>query len=274
MKNDISDTNDYLDRLRESEPLQESVVRSAIRALQLPMGSRGLDVGCGYGAQVLQLAAAVGPTGHVTGVDISREFLEYGAEVVAGSDLAERVSLREGDMNDLPFEEDTFDWAWSMSCIGYFPGDPMPALKEVMRVVKPGSSIALVIWSSEQLLTGYPRLEARLKATTAGIAPFVQGNKPETHFLRTLGRFHELALEESTVHTFVEDFQAPLTDDIRRALIGLFEMRWPGVESELSDEDWADFRRFTRPDSPDFVLDLPNYYAFFTCSVFTGKVRH
>jgi demethylmenaquinone methyltransferase/2-methoxy-6-polyprenyl-1,4-benzoquinol methylase len=54
--------------------------------------------------------------------------------------------------------------------------------------------------------------------------------------------------------------------------MALLEMRWPGVQSEVSQEDWAEFQRLCQPESPDFILDLPDYYAFFTYSMFQGKV--
>jgi demethylmenaquinone methyltransferase/2-methoxy-6-polyprenyl-1,4-benzoquinol methylase len=90
--------------------------------------------------------------------------------------------------------------------------------------------------------------------------------------LRALGWFREAGLEECTARTFVNDAHAPLTDDQRNALIALFEMRWPGVESELALEDWAEFQRLCLSESPDFILDHPDYYAFFTYSMFHGKV--
>ncbi|MBE9565509.1 MAG: hypothetical protein IMF16_02030 [Proteobacteria bacterium] len=92
------------------------------------------------------------------------------------------------------------------------------------------------------------------------------------HFLRALGWFHDAGLEEPTARTFAGDAYAPLPDDLRRALIALFEMRWPGVESELTQEDRAEYRRLCLPESPDFILNHPDYYAFFTYSMFQGKV--
>jgi demethylmenaquinone methyltransferase/2-methoxy-6-polyprenyl-1,4-benzoquinol methylase len=55
-------------------------------------------------------------------------------------------------------------------------------------------------------------------------------------------------------------------------------MRWPGVESELremgadSEKLWAEYQRLCLPESPDFILDHPDYYAFFTYSTFRGRV--
>jgi hypothetical protein len=55
-------------------------------------------------------------------------------------------------------------------------------------------------------------------------------------------------------------------------LMALLEMRWPGAQPELTPEDWAQFQRLCQPESPDFILDLPDYYAFYTYSLFRGKV--
>jgi hypothetical protein len=158
------------------------------------------------------------------------------------------------------------------NCVGYHPAEPLPLLRELTRVAKPGGSVAILVWSSQQLLPGYPLLEARLNATSSGIAPFTKGKRPELHFLRALGWFPEAGLEEPTAQTFVGDAHAPLSDDMRSALMALLEMRWPGVQSEVTPEDWAEFQRLCQPESSDFILNLPDYYAFFTYSMFRGKV--
>jgi hypothetical protein len=79
-------------------------------------------------------------------------------------------------------------------------------------------------------------------------------------------------LEEPTAHTFVSDVHAPLSDDTRSALTALFQMRWEGAQSEVSQEDWAEYQRLCQSESSDFILNLPDYYAFFTYSLFLGKV--
>jgi demethylmenaquinone methyltransferase/2-methoxy-6-polyprenyl-1,4-benzoquinol methylase len=262
----------YAQRLDVSNPLVEPSIRSAIEALRLPPGSRGLDAGCEIGLQALLLAEAIGPSGHVTGLDLSPQFLVHATEISEDAGLSGRIYFQQGDVNGLPFGDDTFDWAWSANCVGYAPLEPSPMLRELARVVKPGGSVVILAWSSQQLLPGYPLLEARLNATSSGIAPFVEGKRPELHFLRALGWFRELGLDEPTAQTFVGDVHAPLSDDMRRALIALLEMRWPGAQSELTPQDWAEFRRLCQPESPDFILNLPDYCGFYTYSMFRGKV--
>lgn len=269
----MTDANEYLEMLAVSNPLRESVLRSAIRTLALPPGSRGLDAGCGIGLQALLLAEALGPGGHVTGLDITPEFLNYAGQKAGHLGLSAQITFKQGDVNRLPFENNTFDWAWSADCVGYSPQAGLSAVKEMVRVVKPGGRVTILFWSSQTLLPGYPMLEARLNATAAGIAPFGEGMKPEDHCLRLLGWFNRVGLKEVKARTFVGDVQAPLGDDMRSALIALFRMRWPGAEAEVSSQDWAEYRRLTQPGSTDFILNLPDYYAFFTYSLFYGVVE-
>jgi ubiquinone/menaquinone biosynthesis C-methylase UbiE len=268
-----TETDAYIRKMLISNPLMEPVVRSAIQALKLPFGSHGLDAGCGIGLQTVLLADAVGPSGHVSGVDIVPEFLLRAEGVVRESGLSERISFGEGDVRQLPFDNDSFDWAWSACCVGYAASvEPLAALAELARVVKSGGRVAILAWSSETLLPGYPLLEARLGATSSGVAPFAKGWEPERHFMRALGWFRAGGLEEITVRTFVGDANAPLSADMRSALTALFDMRWPGAESELADDDRSEYQRLCLPESPDFILNHPDYYAFYTCSMFSGTV--
>jgi len=265
-------TQEYLHRLLLSNPLRESVIRSAIQALKLPAGSRGLDAGCGIGSLTFLLAEALGSAGHVTGVDTNPVFLAHATKTAEEFGLAKRVSFQQGDVNNLPFDNDIFDWAWSVDCVGFIPIQPVPLIKELARVVKSGGSVAILVWSSQQLLPGHPLLEARLNATSSGTAPFFKGKNPKQHHLRALGWLRNAGLKESTAQTFVGDVYAPLSDEIRGALISLIEMRWGNPQSEITPEDWAEYQRLCRPESPDFILNLPDYYAFFTYSMFRGEV--
>ncbi|RLB61844.1 MAG: methyltransferase type 11 [Deltaproteobacteria bacterium] len=261
-------TSTYLRYLEETDALREQTNLDILAALDLPTGSSGLDVGCGVGTQALMLAAAIGPQGRVTGLDIQPEFLERARAVTTAKGMSDRVTFEEGDFSDrLPFDDGAFDWVWSSDCLGY-----LPPSEEVMRVIRPGGSLNVLFWSSEQLLPGNPLLESRLKATSGGLAPFGLQSKPDTHPLRALTGVREAGLIDTKVLTFVTSVYAPLSPEIRRAMTDILEMRWPDVEPELSQEDVELYRRLTDPASPEFILNLPDYYGFYTYSVFRGWV--
>jgi len=92
------------------------------------------------------------------------------------------------------------------------------------------------------------------------------------HCLRALGWLRDARLQEPTARTFVADVHAPLSDDTRSALTATFQMLWGETQSEVTPEDRAEFQRLCQPASPDFILNLPDYYAFLTYSLFYGRV--
>ena len=266
------DANLIIQNLLQANPLREPTLRSIIRSLQLPRGSRGLDAGCGIGLQSILLAETVGAEGHVTGLDIMPKLLAYGKELASKVGLSERVTFRAGDVSCLPFEDDRFDWAWSADCIGYPAGDLTPLFQELVRVVKPGGHIILLGWSSQQLLPGYPLLEARLNAMCSGYIPFFKDKRPEQHFMRASGDLKNAGLDEVEGRTFVGEVRAPFRSGEQTALTSLFSMLWGMPQSEASIEDVAEYKRLCMPGSPDFILNIPDYYGFFTYSIFHGKV--
>lgn len=268
----MSETDLYIQKLTVSNPLMEPVYKEAIHTLKLPQGSRGLDVGCGIGLQAILLAEAVGPEGRVIGLDIIPEFLAHAEKKVESADLSDRVSFKSGSMNELPFGDDSFDWLWSANCVGYPAEEPLPLFRELTRVIKPGGEIAILIYGTQMLLPGYPFLEARLNATSTGILPFKADMRPENNHMRAIGWLREAGYDRISAHTFVGNVFAPLNEDVRAALDALIDMRWGKAESEVSSEDWEKFKRLTQSDSRECILDIPDYYAYFTCSLFRGCV--
>jgi ubiquinone/menaquinone biosynthesis C-methylase UbiE len=266
----MTDHETYARLLREADRLREPVIRSAILRLGLPQGSRGLDVGCGIGSHTVLLAETIGPAGHVTGLDSCPEFLAEADERASHLGMSHRVSFDQGDAASLPYEDGSFDWAWSVDCLGFAGSDPARLAAEAVRVVRPMGKVAVLVWSSQLLLPGYPVLEARLNATSLGIAPFTAARAPESHHLRALGWLEKAGLADLRADTFAGTIHAPLSEDVRDAMASLFEMRWGSLGDGLSKADQARYESLTRPGSPDCVLDRPDYYAFFTYSMFYG----
>jgi len=125
------------------EPLRRPILQAILSSLQLPEGSRGLDAGCGIGLQTLLLAQAAGSHGHVTGLDTCASFLEIARALTGQVGLADRVSFRQGSWNQIPYEEGTFDWVWSIDAAGYAPQEPVSSVQELVRVIKPGGRLIL-----------------------------------------------------------------------------------------------------------------------------------
>jgi demethylmenaquinone methyltransferase/2-methoxy-6-polyprenyl-1,4-benzoquinol methylase len=218
------------------------------------------------------LARAVGSGGQVVGLDLSEEMLDHGRHLIGKACFTGSISFNCGNITALPFADNSFDWVWSSDCLGYLPTEPEPLLRELSRVVAPGGLVAISGWSSEILLPGYPRLEARLRGTSSGLAPFIQGTAPERHFLGALGWFHNIGLTKCQAKTYARSFGAPLEEEIYKALAELLKMRWDPGRHEISTADFAEYRRLCQEDSPDYILNSHGYFGFFTQSLFYGRV--
>jgi ubiquinone/menaquinone biosynthesis C-methylase UbiE len=107
-----------------------------------PKGLRWLDVGCGNGAFTELLIARAAPAG-VEGIDPSESQIAY-ACTRPGARLAR---FQQGDAQALPFGDGAFDAA-VMALVIIFVPDPVKALSEMARVVRPGGSVAAYMWDT------------------------------------------------------------------------------------------------------------------------------
>jgi ubiquinone/menaquinone biosynthesis C-methylase UbiE len=276
-KNAMLDIN-YLSLAAAMHRLTEPAIRSAISALEIVPGSLGLDAACGNGDHSIWLAEAVSLHGRIAALDICREGLFRARASSARAGLTERLAYLQGDLRCLPFEDHAFDWAWCADSL--WPGppsqdflgmDPQPVLGELVRVVRPGGLIAILFWSSQRLLPGYPFLEARLSATRAACYPFQEDWDPRAHILSAPLWLCEAGLKEIRGRTFAADIQASADGRTRDDLAACFQMLWEKAAEELSDGDRKQFNRLCLQESPDFIAGRPDYYAFITYTLFSGR---
>jgi SAM-dependent methyltransferase len=124
-------------------------------AADLRAGSCVLDVACGSGNAALA-AARLGCV--VTGIDYVPALLERGRERA----VAERVGLdlRDGDAEEIPFDDESFDAALSVFGSMFAPDQPRAAA-ELVRVTRPGGRIALASWTPEGFLGAMFRTVAK-----------------------------------------------------------------------------------------------------------------
>jgi SAM-dependent methyltransferase len=99
-----------------------------------------LDCGCGPGSITVDFAEIVAP-GLVVGVDIAEEQLA-GARSLAAQRGISNVRFERGDIYELPFPDQSFDAAFANHVIEHL-SDPVRALKEVRRVLKPGGVVGM-----------------------------------------------------------------------------------------------------------------------------------
>jgi arsenite methyltransferase len=108
---------------------------------RLEAGERVLDLGCGAGTDTLIAAQMVGPQGRVVGIDMTPEMLAK-ARAAAEEMALENVDFVEGEVEHLPFEDETFDVVISNGVIDLIP-DKEAVFTEIGRVLVPGGRIQI-----------------------------------------------------------------------------------------------------------------------------------
>ncbi|ORZ23325.1 S-adenosyl-L-methionine-dependent methyltransferase [Absidia repens] len=105
----------------------------------LPIGSLGADVGCGNGKYI-----GVNPNVFISGSDRSTNLIS----IVRGRGLEGIVA----DGMILPYRTNAFDFAISIAVIHHFstPERRISAIKELLRIVKPGGKVLVFVWALEQ----------------------------------------------------------------------------------------------------------------------------
>jgi SAM-dependent methyltransferase len=135
----IADGTD-LDLLDQFHVRGLAATREMAEGLDLPKGSAVLDVGCGLGGPARYLAARGG--WQVTGVDLSPRFIEVARMLAERSGCAEQVKFIQADALDLPFENGTFDGAWTQH-VAMNIRDRAGLYSGIRRVLKPGGRLAI-----------------------------------------------------------------------------------------------------------------------------------
>jgi SAM-dependent methyltransferase len=146
-------------------PFIRETGQRALRALALPPGASVLEVGCGTGVFLPALAEAVGPEGRLVGIDHSQAFLDEAGARLARLGLTTRVELIRGDAHELPFEDAAFDAVHCERVLMHLE-DPDRAIREMVRVAKPGAVVVAAEIYAQGAETNHPdhALERRLGA--------------------------------------------------------------------------------------------------------------
>jgi ubiquinone/menaquinone biosynthesis C-methylase UbiE len=109
--------------------------------LGLKEGDVVLDAGCGLGFDAIRMAAMVGRTGQVVGVDLSERFIAIAGAKAKSTGLP--VSFRTGDLRNLPFPDASFDAVRIQTTLQLID-NPGQVLDELIRVLRPGGRLVAI----------------------------------------------------------------------------------------------------------------------------------
>ncbi|HEY7455831.1 MAG TPA: class I SAM-dependent methyltransferase [Solirubrobacterales bacterium] len=159
------------------------ISRERLRLVLAPQeGERVLEIGPGTGYYTLDLAEWIGPQGRMEIFDLQQEFLDHVMRL-AGKRGVENVTPTQGDATALPYGDDSIDAVVLTAVLGEIP-EPLAALREIARVLKPGGRLIVGELFGDPHFTTQAAL--RRQAKKAGLAW-------ETHSGNWFGYFARLS---------------------------------------------------------------------------------
>jgi len=229
------------------------VHRDVVEAVGDADGRRWLDVACGTGG-VTELAAAAGAD--VTGIDLAPALIETAKERAAAKGLD--IDYRVGDAENLEVEDAGFDVVTSTFGVMFAPDQPRAAA-ELVRVTRPGGTLALSTWRPDGGIGGMFKMMTPFQPPLPeGAGAPLDWGRPE-YVEELLGDAFELAFEsristdssesgESMWRFYVENFgptktlAASLDDDRReelhRAWVDFFETNYRSDGAIVYPREW------------------------------------
>jgi demethylmenaquinone methyltransferase/2-methoxy-6-polyprenyl-1,4-benzoquinol methylase len=133
-----------------AEHSEQPMREVAMEMLAPAPGEHLLEIGFGTGHVLARLAQAVGPTGKVSGIDISENMLAEARALLERENLTDRVTLACGDAEDLPYPGDSLDGIFMCFTLELFDTPDIPrVLAQCKRVLRPGGRIVVAAVSKE-----------------------------------------------------------------------------------------------------------------------------
>lgn len=236
--------NDALDR--QLAPLGDA----ALAALAARLGERILDIGCGAGATTAVLAAAVGPAGAVTGVDVSLPLLEHARK--RGS----AAGFVEADAQTADLGEGAFDALFSRFGVMFFE-DPAAAFTNLRRALKPGGRLAFVCWRGladngwmrEPIMAAIPLLPPLPQADPLAPGPFAFADPERVRGILGEAGFTAVAVEPfDTPLSTGGDLDAAVTMALKVGPLGRALADNPGNTAKVVEAVRAALARYVTPE--------------------------
>jgi 2-polyprenyl-3-methyl-5-hydroxy-6-metoxy-1,4-benzoquinol methylase len=161
-----------------------------------------LDAGCGTGVCSLALAERAR---RVLAFDLSGGSLRTAHRLAEGAG-AKRVAFAQGSLLQLPFRDAAFDLVWSWGVV-HHTADPVRALDELARVLRPGGTLVLALYWRTRLTPLHEALRrACLRLGPAGRRRFLAGASATVRGAMALGWNHQTRDDNPNVRSQVEDW--------------------------------------------------------------------
>ena len=269
----------WLEKLDFYHQVEYDIIQPMISWLCDGQNLHILDAGCGTGATTL-LFANQGCM--VVGVDRDETALQNANKLLEQTSHVGQVVFQRGNVNQLPFEDDTFDMVWT-SYVLHHIADKLHVVEELKRVLKPGGRLAIregglpVQMLPHDIGLGEPGLQDRLRVAqntwfTAMTRHTLPDEKPYPF------GWSQLLLDSKFIdvqaRTFVTDFLPPFNKSQQQFILHYFQRMLDRDDGNygplLNDADKKTLEQLTNENSESYVLKRRDLHVRYGLSVYLG----
>ncbi len=228
----------WLSREHRLEASLQPFGQCAIDAVMIAGEEQGLGIGFGCGGTTIELAAKVGPRGHVHGLDISTAMVET-AQSRAKRSAAKNVSFECADAQTSVLPENHYDFVFSRFGLMFFD-DPVDAFKNIFDTLKSGGRLVLMCWAGRDD-NAWVHLPLSVIANHIVVPALPPPGTPGPFSLSDETRINSILSEAGFGIITVTLFQTPfvLGVDVEEAVSYLMELSPTGGAIRLADPDEA-----------------------------------
>lgn len=171
----------------------------------LQSGTRLLDIACGTGIVARVAAQRLQGSGMVVGIDLNPAMIEVAARAAADEGVS--IDWHTGNAESLPFADESFDLVTIQQALQFFPNQPA-ALRECLRVLVPGGTLLVGIWSTlekQGIQQHYAEAIARVTGTASMHTPYGTVTDASLRDLFAGVGFSDIEIDEVTIDLTFDD---------------------------------------------------------------------
>jgi SAM-dependent methyltransferase len=196
----------WTERQEAQDQVLAPVSAALMRAAHAMPGEHVVDIGCGCGATSIEIAAQVGATGSVLGIDISAQMLQRARQ---RTPIGAVATFIEADATTYPFATAAVDLIVSRFGVMFF-ADPIRAFANIRTGLKPGGRIVFACWRGPRLnpffiaplMAAYKHVPKLPETTPDDPGPFAFQNQERVQRILSDAGFHDIV---ATPHTLELD---------------------------------------------------------------------